>query len=449
MALFTRRILQRYLDEAAAFVSENCLRDWVQRLNTVSDDYVATEWEIVLLRAFVRFGTVLHEPPLGGRPIDIVFNSLDGKLQFGADIVAISDGSLHEKNPIHRFCDELSRRVRKDRITTGRFIVQPAEQRPIPHRGDGRKRQLLVPRATQFSSLVFNKEFDEYIQAIRAEPQTIRNLHVVHKSPAVDITVQYQPSLTIGVGSSSYGSYTSTTVKDDNPLFNALKSKANQLRDSGYEGVRGVIVCDRGSRIFNELPNWSAYRMNEVIEEFFRQHRSVAFVVTIGIRSNSSMMTRRANHDFELKLFARESNAGLQSSLQNLLNQVIASLPEVYQTPENALNSMKWNQSTKRSKSYLGGWQLKGDEIRISTRELLDLLAGKLDQKRFAKNHDTGGGKNLFSLYRSQGMMIAGASIERCPEEDDDWLILQFSEDDPAVSDFRVPEKRKSAKAEG
>jgi hypothetical protein len=124
MALFTRRVLQKYLNETAAFVSPQTMKDWVQRLNKVSDDYVAVEWEMTLLRAFARFGNVSHEPELGGKLIDLVFESFDRKLKFGADIVAISDRSLHANNPIDRFRDEIIRRIGKWRIDTGRFFFE-------------------------------------------------------------------------------------------------------------------------------------------------------------------------------------------------------------------------------------------------------------------------------------------------------------------------------------
>ena len=82
---------------------------------------------------------------------------------------------------------------------------------------------------------------------------------------------------------------------------------------------------------------------------------------------------------------------------------------------------------------------MEGDKIRISARELLDLLAGKLDQKRFAENHYLGGGTNIFSVYQSQGKMIKRADVEHRPEEDDDWIVLEFSVNDPAGSNFRAP----------
>jgi hypothetical protein len=439
MALFTRRTIQKCLDENAEFVTAEALGDWVQRLNKVSDDYVAIEWEIVLLRAFAKFGRMLHEPPLGSRPIDVVFESFDGKLKFAADIAAISDQPLHEKNPIDRFRDELSRRIRKSKIESGRFLFQVGEEQPVPQRGTGRKRRLLLPAVNQFSTFVFNVAFDDYLEMIRTSPQQVRNHHVRHSSPPINLTIQYQPGVGAGVGSVSHGVYTGTTVKDDNPLFNRLKDKAVQLRQSGYDGIRGVIACDRGSRIFNEMTHWSTYQMREVVDEFFRQNTSVAFVVTIGVKSTSSMFGGGFHADFEPKLFVRDTSEAWVGNLDRLFTQVISSLPEIHQTPENAVNEMKWNQSTLRTRPFVGGSIMQGNRIQISTRELLDLLAGKLDQNRFAENHRMGGADNIFKLYQSRGKMIRRAEVERREDEDDDWIIFEFIDDDPAVSKFRIP----------
>ena len=449
MALFTRRAIQVCLDENAEFVSTDNLRNWVQRLNRVSDDYVATEWEVVLLRAFARFGRVLHEPPLGRRPIDLNFKSSDGELQFVADIAAISDQPLHDKNPIDRFRDELAKRIEKAKIDTGRFVFHVEEDQPIAHRGTGRKRRLSLPLVGQFATYIFNAAFHEYIEMIRKEPGDRRDHYVHHHSPAVAVTIQYQPGTGRGVGTASYGSYTSTTVKDDNPLFNALKSKATQLKQSGYKGIRGIIVCDRGSRVFTEMSNWATFNMTEVIKDFFRQHSSISFVVTMGIKSTPLTLGASVPHEFEPKLFVRPADAPKDwvSHLDRLVFQVICSLPKICQTPENAIRSLKWHRSTLRTTPYLGGWILEGNKIRISARELLDLLAGKLDQKRFAENHDTGGG-NIFTVYRAHGKMIKRADVEPRPEEDDDWVILEFSADDQAVSKFRLPKSEESAQRE-
>jgi len=198
------------------------------------------------------------------------------------------------------------------------------------------------------------------------------------------------------------------------------------------------------------MSNWSTFNIDEVIKNFFRQNSSVSFVLTMGIRPRSSTLGRRFHLDVEPRLSVRDADATEDwvSDLNRLIVQVTHSLPEIYQTPENAMISMNWNRSTMRTKPYLGGSIVQRDEIRISARELLDLLAGRLDQKRFAENHDMGSGTNIFSIYQSLGKMIKRAEIEHRPEEDDDWVILEFSVGDPAVSNFRMPKSSKSAQRE-
>lgn len=437
MSLFARRVTQRCLDANAAFVPTEKLRDWVRRLNTVSKDYVATEWEVVLVSVFAQFGRVQHEPPAPS-PIDLVFEARDGNLKFGADITAISDQSLHERNPIERFRNEFNRRITKAGIRTGRFVFRVEEQQPV---GQGRKRKLLLPPANQFDDLIFNAAFEEYVRAVQNEPLVPRGHRVGHQSPDVYISIEYQPGKGRGVGSLSYGSYTSMTVKDDNPLFNALKSKAAQLRQSGYDGVRGIIVCDGGSRIFTEMSNWSTYSMDQVVQEFFRQNSSVSFVATIGIRPQRSGVGAGRHLLPEPRLFVRPVCRRQQwaTDLGQMLQQVSGALPELQETPENVRIGMDWNRSTRRTERYYGGSFMTRNEIRISARELLDLLAGKLDCANFAERHDAGGG-NVFRLFRDRGHMISSAAIEHRPDEDDDWVVLCFKDGDPATNDFTVPQ---------
>lgn len=438
MALFARRIIQRYLDESTGLVGTDKLRDWTRRLNKVSDDYVATEWEVVLLRAFARFGNISHEPPQGQRRIDLIFKSFDRRLGFGAEITAISDRSLHARNPTDRFQEELGRHLRKAGITTGRFIFRVEEERPVPSRGSGKKRRLLLPPFNQFQTVIFDASFKGYLAAIQREPGRPRDHRVYRGSPAVDIALQYRPERAAFTISGTHALYTGTTVNDDNPLFNALKEKAVQLRRCRYEGVRGVIVCDMGARILTEEANWSTYSAREVVSEFLRQNKSTAFVVTIGVKSRATNIGARIRHTIEPRLFVRDTAADWARDLDALLGRVVASLPAVRETPDNALNSLKWNRLTRGERPYLGGTVVTGNEIRISARELLDLLAGRLDQEGFARNHDMGGG-NIFSVWRARGRTIRQTRLERCPDEDDDWVVLEFEDNDPAVCNFTAP----------
>jgi hypothetical protein len=443
--MFARRIVQKCLNENAQFVCQRNLHDWVQRLNTVSDDYAATEWEVVLLWALSKSGgTIQHEPSLGGRPIDIVFRSGDSSFQFGADIVTISDQGLHKRNPINQLREELTRRVSRIGTVSGGFSIRVNETRPTPSRGMRLKRQLQLPAINQFPSLIFNEGFERFLKAAQGSPAQGHTYVVQSSLPAVDVTITYEPGKA-GVGTLSYGSYTSTTVIDDNPLYNALKGKAEQLKNSKYHGILGVFACDRSSRIFSESPHWATYSANEVVREFFRQYSSISFVVTIAVASSLSNFGGRSKLEFQEQVITRKGNEPWRTQLESLVNQSMPLLPKIKDSPENTVNRLKWNRSTLWTKPYLGGSHMSAGPngvrtIRISSRELLDLLAGKLNYKRFAENHAiTHGGENIFSIVRNQGAMIDSAAVEFCPLEDDDWIEFKFRRADPAVSPFAEP----------
>jgi hypothetical protein len=65
MALFSRRALQRILNQNAAVVSKQQNSTACGLLNEPHENYVATEWEQVIVNAASKFGIVRYEPQLG------------------------------------------------------------------------------------------------------------------------------------------------------------------------------------------------------------------------------------------------------------------------------------------------------------------------------------------------------------------------------------------------
>jgi len=433
MAMWARRWIQRYLHENGEFVSQSTLHDWVQRLNTISDDYVATEWEVALLNGFATVGTVQHEPVLGKKRIDLVFTSADGKLSFGADIAAISDQQLHRENPVEAFSEELGRRARKTNIRTGGFSFHVREKRQPTHLGSGNQRSLLLPGASGFGNYIFNSGWEDFIRLVKSQPDKSHEYTARSKNPVVLVSIAYHPG-NFGVFQGQHGSYTGATVVDDNPLFNALKVKARQLKKSGYTGPSGVIICDSGCRMLTSWPDWSTYSMAQVVAEFFRQHRSIDFVAVIAIKQGNHW--GRNEYTYDPKCFVPERSRISGPDLDGLMAGVVRRLPPIRLTPENAVRVMKWRKSGNYG--LLGGWSVGGNKVKISARDLLALMAGRLDQERFVKGYGTGGA-NFFDLHLKRGELIIGAHVERAPDEDDDWITFEFGEPDAAVAAFSEP----------
>lgn len=433
MAMWARRRIQRYLEENSAFVSQSTLHDWVQRLNTISDHYVAIEWEVALLNGFATVGTVQHEPALGEKRIDLVFTSSNRKLSFAADIATISDQQLHRENPVEAFSEELGRRARKTNIRTGGFSFHVGEKRQPTHLGSGNQRSLLLPAMSGFGPYIFNSGWEDFIRLVKSKPDKSHEYTAREKNPAVLVSIAYHPG-NFGVFQGQHGSYTGATVVDDNPLFNALKVKARQLKKSGYTGPSGIIICDGGCRMLTSWPDWSTYSMAQVVAEFLRQHGSVEFVSIIAIKQGSHW--GRNEYVYDPKCFVPKRSRLSGTDLGGLIAEVVHGLPPIQLTPENAVRVMKWKKSGKYG--LLGGWSVGGNKVKISVRDLLALMAGRLDQERFVKGYATGG-PNFFDLRLKRGELITSATVEHIPDEDDDWITFEFGEPDPAVAPFSEP----------
>jgi hypothetical protein len=113
MALFSRRALHRLLNQNAAFVSKQQNSTACGLLNEPHENYVATEWEQVIVNAASKFGIVRYEPQLGESNPDLLFRSGDGSFEFIADVTAPSDKGFHDLNPIEAFEEEFWRLLRK------------------------------------------------------------------------------------------------------------------------------------------------------------------------------------------------------------------------------------------------------------------------------------------------------------------------------------------------
>src|SRR6516165_6123352 len=100
--LFARRAMQRRLNELRGLLGDAAVDSLVARLNQPDNHRLAAVWEVVVLHALSKHGTLGHEVPLpSGRRPDVQFTA--SGLSFIADITATSDEGLHEKNPYREF----------------------------------------------------------------------------------------------------------------------------------------------------------------------------------------------------------------------------------------------------------------------------------------------------------------------------------------------------------
>lgn len=80
--------------------------------------------------------------------------------------------------------------------------------------------------------------------------------------------------------------------------------------------------------------------------------------------------------------------------------------------------------------------------MKISARTIQTLLAGELSQADFQSSH--GDFVQLLKRTLEQGRSITAARVEASDNEDDDWLVFEFSEPDPAHHPFVNPGKART-----
>lgn len=440
MALFSRRRLQSLIEETATILSDSQMREFVRRLNKIRADYLSVEWELALLAAFRKLGNVTYEPSLGGlRKPDILYSTEDSGVTFAADIVAISDRSLQQRNPVNKLQERLAAEITAANIESGNFLIQVGDT--LPRRGLWLRStpvRLKLPLAEDLDEVIFNRNFRDFLQQISRSPNNAANYVVSDERRNVDLQIAYRPGSRRST-QATYITYTSATRIDRNPLYNALKEKADQLKKTGFAGIKGIIVCDGGCRILQRSSHsWNEFSVGEIIAEFFRRHSSVSFVLTIAIKPKPSMRgfdERSVFAEFKVYVSPKASETG--SVIKALLSRLPAYFPQIEGTPENVVNQIRY----VRRGAFYGGALITPKSVRISATTLLQLLAGKMSQTEFLNQYRSFR-FNPFLQHLNRGELLSKVEIRHTPEDDDDWVEFTFGKQDAAVSEFKVPSNK-------
>jgi hypothetical protein len=232
-----------------------------------------------------------------------------------------------------------------------------------------------------------------------------------------------------------------------NPLFKALKTKADQLRKCGWEGLRGIIICDGNcTALGDRSPNNGAFGCKQIVERFFDEHRrTVSFVLVLEVKQQHRTFPQGYETVIQPKLFwnARHDFSH-ERTVANVFNRMLNAIPRLARTPLNALHHLA-GRNPGYGDSFYGGFSMNGNEIKISARTLVELLAGRLEQQRFLEDHNLIPTKErpipgpFFERQLAAGQTLQSLHLEKCEHEDDDWVVLKFDGPDPAISPFRSP----------
>jgi len=135
---------------------------------------------------------------------------------------------------------------------------------------------------------------------------------------------------------------------------------------------------------------------------------------------------------------------GIAPLVQKVLTEGLATVPYPIRLPLNARNFLEWQARagiTTLSRLSSTPWQV-ADRLRISSRATMDYLAGRIDRGQFETFINT----LPMTVLRNaldQGGTVRRVHIETSANADDDRLIIEWVEHDPAASPFLAPDTRK------
>jgi hypothetical protein len=441
MAIFSKRLLQEMLNQNAHFLSKDQLEEHVNRLNKGGKNSLSIEWEIVILNAFSKLGQVRYEQSFGGKGFpDLFFSSEDiPVISFVADIATVSDEGYEKDNPVRAFINEAFRILIKNNIKLGGFHYEIGDVK------EKRGVKLKIPLKNNFDAFFKGSDFRNFITNIKGNPTSKHTLFLV--SAETEVRFYYTPEGKYISG--HHAAYKVAHSLTDNPVYYALKSKAQKLKKSGYNGTLAIFICDSGCNLLtSNLCDWRSYNLNNIVNEFFRQYSSISFILIFAIKETPyNFLQVRQKKFIDIKLFLNTATFKSSENFLDIKNRLFTYLPIPVNTAINAVTRVSKG-FEKQGISFYGGSMIANKTIKISSRGLLELLSGRIEQNKFLQDHqfapspERPNNYNPFNLKLNEGRLVTNIRLEKSTIEDDDWIIFEFGEPNPAISKYRAISKK-------
>lgn len=450
MALFSRREIQKRLDEVAALLTREQLTTLTDRLNRTDQRAIEAEWELMCLSSLARTGTVRHEHQFPGatRFPDVHFKN--AAIEFIADITAVSDAGYEDENPVDILWKEMRRLIQKHAPLGGLDLAVQSGMHGKPR---DQKVKLAIPPQTEIPAFL-KRNFVPFLQMVGKNPDTPAR----HQAPvegAGVIQLDYNPKRRPQNRHAGHLSFDVPYSLKRNPVFNSLKAKKQQLAKAGFSGLTGIVLCDGDcSALTSRMYNPTAYTLDNIVWDFLRQNSSIGFVIAVGVASQHSPFGGRTQHSLVPKLFTQRSvDATATQCLTDVYNAMLGHFPKVHRTPSNARYHIERGSPPTARRSDFFCWfsvkpggPMQKSEIKLSSRTLTALLAGAIDLKEFREAHclSSNNGSPPFEPLRQfvhEGRKLESVKIEEMPGEDDDLVVLTFGPVDMAAVKFQMPDK--------
>lgn len=452
MTVFSRRRLQAMLDELAPLLSGEKGRDILNRLNGKRiEQALPAEMELALLWAIGSLGDLEVEPDWWGdakRPDAITDALVPGKTA-AIEIAAVSDNAISGEEVMDAITVQLCTVANKARKGVGDYLYFRFAAVSGYESGTYFRRRL-APAGYKLT-LDDIAAVEIWVRAGQSQAQRLRLT-----GDGLDVELEHTNRKQVRYHNLYSGMPAEAHSLEDNPLFELLVRKARQLRAAVPGTVRILFLSDVGSTLLRnvgrggfEIDHTHRYvAARQIIHHFLQTRaRCVDAVVTFSPRKDFSQFGERDGLGLKTRrwmvgFFGTDSLPEVPPSL----DRIASLLPDPHYEGYQARSLFRQGAfSPSGTGQYLGStMRINPKENRYSiefpARLLLDLLAGRLSEERFRREvGGPSGNANIFKTWLERGLTISGAEMaERDLDEDDDHLILHFS-DDAAARPFSLP----------
>ncbi|MDH7975438.1 hypothetical protein QH494_24895 [Sphingomonas sp. AR_OL41] len=444
MAIFARRRLQAMLDGLAPLLDEAQALDLVRRLESKEiEQALPAEMELGLIWGIAQLGHVEIEPPwysTGKRLPDLLSDALVADRETIVEITALSDAVLPADRGMRNASRKLSQEAGRIRKGAGRYLSYYFFEETA-WTGKGSLRRVRVPRDLMVS--------DTLRDQLRAwvgnrDRQDGDKLHLAEGELKVAVTWHAVPQ-----GRYNFATSMPPEIRDisDNYIYRALDTKAKQVRNAHFTGVRCVILADVGSTALRQFdrtdPTARVYNGAQTATHFLRDKADpgIDIVAIVTPRRQMAILGMRSETiHWKIGLYCRPGTAIDLSGFERLATLLPKPRREGYQSRllhEQAIFAPM--AKGRYVATIINWWKGEKTEVKISARAFLDLLAGRITPDQAKRAFDTAGAASI-KAHLDRGETISDLRLEPGgPDSDDDHIVLTFT-DDPAARPFKVPD---------
>lgn len=449
MPMFTRRRLQAMLMELDPFLEPEKSKDLVRRLNNKRIlQALPAEAEIAILWALSKLGDLEIEPYWWGdghRPEAYTEHLIPGQPAV-VEVLAVHDASISGEEDMDRIAFQIGKYADEVRPKSGRYLFFTFGEESGYNNGRYYRRRL-VPK-----NYVLSVSASSQIrQWILSQPANRSRLQIVE--PGIHLEIEKSAHQQRRFHNFHCSMPPEVYDIADNPLYWALRDKLDQLAAAQPGTNRFIFLMDAGSSLLRRLGGPGEQdRLNryfsarDILEYFVSKYsgRVDAIVVFAARRISSDWLGGHGGDSLTWVVTPiSRANLELPASTFERLRQILPSPRfESYQV-RSLFQQGAFSPKHRGFASglYITDFRNGTMSVKVSSRALLDLLAGRLSPAQFRSLIGDDDSKNRFQHWLDAGKTISDATFEPGGlDRDDDFLVLTFS-DDPGAREFTVPSK--------